>query len=494
MSNLKELLKQSSHYLVGRGASIAIGFVSFPIFARLLSVADYGILNLAQRFTTVAVAVGKLGMQNAIIRFHEETAASEGDTNRLYSTSFWGCMLGAAASSLLCVLALMFLPVMQGQHSLIRPLLVASALVFMRAAVSPIYSFLRVEGRTVAFNALDVATRLLSLIFGCSAILVLGRRPENMLLGLTLAEGIALGIGLAFLVRPKTISPRHFDFALLWSALKFALPLAGSELALMLLSSADRAFIQYYLGSEPLGYFAAASAIANVLQDAIQTPLNLALVPIYVKVWYTQGAHATSKLVEQSMELFFMAACALSAVVFAASREMMIFVSSAKYAPAAPMLPWLVVGYMIYTISTFSSAGFWIQKKTLPMAYLVACAFAFKCVLNVLMLRPFGLWGAVIPTIAGSAALVVLFGWRSHRLLPLHVSAFHCARTVALAAIGAYAGHLVSGPTLLLSLIIRSGTTLLTYGILLWMVDQRVRDGAALLAVGVMRKLRPVPV
>ena len=96
MSNLKSLLKQSSHYLTGRGLAILIGFVSFPVYARLFSVSDYGVLNLAQRFTLVAGAIAKLGMQNAILRFHEESSDSEDSLRRLYSTALFGTTLGGS--------------------------------------------------------------------------------------------------------------------------------------------------------------------------------------------------------------------------------------------------------------------------------------------------------------------------------------------------------------------------------------------------------------
>lgn len=478
MSNFRTLLHQSSHYLTGRGLAILIGFVSFPVYARLLSVADYGVLNLAQRSALFVIAVAKLDMQNAVLRFHEESAGSEDSLRRLYSTALFGSTLGALVCSTL--MALFFsLPTERWiAPNIARALLVSSGLVFLRATVSPIYGFLRVEGQTIAFNALDVLTRLLSLIIGVSLILALGSRPENLLLGLIVAEATVIVIALVFFVPRRRLSLAAFDSQLLRTSLVFAAPLAASELAQTLLGSADRLLVQYYLGSQPLGYYAAACAIAIILQESLQIPLNMALVPLYMKIWHSEGAEATARFVGLTFELFWLAACVITAVVFAASTPLIVFVNSAKYAPAAPMLGPLVAGYMLLAASVFFSAGFWVRKQTLKMAQLVACAFVAKCILNVVLLPRLGLVGAVIPNVAGFALLAILYGWYSHNLLPLHVNARRCLVYAGAGVAAAVAGLHIEPQGLLLTLVVRSMVTCSVYTLLVLALDQQARRWA----------------
>lgn len=476
MSSLKTLLKQSSHYLTGRGIAIAIGFISFPVYARLFSVADYGVLNLAQRCALFGVAVAKLGMQNSILRFHEESAGSEESLRRLYSTALFGTTLGALVISTLC--ALFFsLPVTAHwlPPNIARALLVTSGLVFLRATASPIYGFLRVEGRTFAFNALDVLTRLLSLVIGLCLVLWLGRRPENLLLGLIVAEALVIIVALVFYVPRRRLALSSFDSGAFRTALLFGAPLAGSELAQTLLGSADRALVQYYLGSEPLGYYAAACGIAIILQEALQIPLNLALVPIYMKIWHNEGAEATGRFVGLTLELFVLAAAGVTAVVFAASTQLIVFVSSDKYAPSAPMLGPLVAGYMFLASSVFFSAGFWVRKQTMQMARLVAVAFVVKCVLNVVLLPRLGLAGAVIPNVFGFLLLAALYGWFSHRLLPIFVGVRRIVLYLVAAVAAALLGRMVAAPGMLLALVARSVVTLAVYAAIVVPLDPRAR-------------------
>ncbi|MDE3196705.1 MAG: hypothetical protein KGN84_10195, partial [Acidobacteriota bacterium] len=46
---IRTLTKHSSAYMGGIAASLLLGFVSFPIFTRAFSVAEYGLIDLAQK-------------------------------------------------------------------------------------------------------------------------------------------------------------------------------------------------------------------------------------------------------------------------------------------------------------------------------------------------------------------------------------------------------------------------------------------------------------
>ena len=90
---LRRLALQSSHYLAGFVASLAVGFVSFPIFTRVLSVSEYGIMDLGQRFLLMLTIMSKLGLQNASLRFYnrEEFAKNPTSAHRYYRHSILEC-------------------------------------------------------------------------------------------------------------------------------------------------------------------------------------------------------------------------------------------------------------------------------------------------------------------------------------------------------------------------------------------------------------------
>src|SRR5262249_35502155 len=86
------------------------GLVSFPFLTRVFSVAEYGMMNLIAATLSLTVAVGKVGVQHSIIRYHSEIASGKRTfgLNHLYSTTFFG-MLGSGLAAGLILLAVTYL-------------------------------------------------------------------------------------------------------------------------------------------------------------------------------------------------------------------------------------------------------------------------------------------------------------------------------------------------------------------------------------------------
>jgi O-antigen/teichoic acid export membrane protein len=65
-----------------------LGFLSFPILARLFSVEEYGLISLVSNTIAVAVVFSKFGLQTSVQRFLKEHAVSPepGALRKYYST------------------------------------------------------------------------------------------------------------------------------------------------------------------------------------------------------------------------------------------------------------------------------------------------------------------------------------------------------------------------------------------------------------------------
>src|SRR5580700_9504931 len=102
---LKNLIHQSSYYLFGLVGGLGLGLVSMPIFTRMFSVADYGLIDLAQKILLLVTAGAKFGMQNSALRFFNREAfvADPKAAQRYYSTMLFG--VGAVALGLTILFA-----------------------------------------------------------------------------------------------------------------------------------------------------------------------------------------------------------------------------------------------------------------------------------------------------------------------------------------------------------------------------------------------------
>src|SRR3954453_22687221 len=103
MSAIKTLYRHSSHYTGRRLGVMLLGFISYPLYTRVFSVADYGAINLITNMVLLLTVVSKFGFQHAVQRYYPESATSpDPDTlRRYYSTLFYGTVLFAGVLTLL---------------------------------------------------------------------------------------------------------------------------------------------------------------------------------------------------------------------------------------------------------------------------------------------------------------------------------------------------------------------------------------------------------
>jgi O-antigen/teichoic acid export membrane protein len=480
MSDLKALFRDSSHYLTGQVAALALGFVSFPIFTRVLSVAEYGMLCLTLQIAAMATVLSKMGLQNSIQRFYQEHAASSesGALRKFYSTLLFGASLCALAVVILFVVGLELIPGSLVSPAFRKVLLLGSLLIFTRGMQPIVMNFLRAQRRTKAFNVYDVLSKALSLGVVCVLVFTWNRSVNTVLIGTVTVE-LASVVLLAFLLLPRdVVSFTSFDQRLFSAALIFGFPLVGYELAGVILDTGDRILVQHYLGFQAVGYYSAGYNMANYVATSLMYPVNLALFPIYMKLWTTKGAQETRAFLSGALDKFIMAALCVLAAVSVTARDAVIVLGSRKLQQAYPLLPILVLGLMIYSLHIFFNAGLIIHKKTLTMAKIISFSAALNVMLNVLLIPRIGLQGAALATLLSYGVFLGLIIRASSAVLPLRVDFRACLRYVGAAAVSALLASRIHFSSEFVSLAVRGSLSVVTYAAVLWMIDPGLRQVA----------------
>ena len=476
MSNLRNLYRDASHYLTGQVAGLALGFVSFPIFTRALSVAEYGMLCLTLQITAMATVLSKMGLQNSIQRFYQERALGEvGQLRSFYSTLLLGAALCAIGVVVLFLLALGLVP-----NSLLSPvfkrvLLLGSGLIFVRAMHPIVMNFLRAERRTRAFNVFDVLARATSIALVSALLFLWGRSVKMVLIGTVTVELISVAALVVLLIPRGMLSLSAFDRPLFRASLIFGFPLVGYELAGVILDSGDRLIVQHYLGFQALGYYSAAYNMSNYLVMALMFPMNLALFPIYMKLWATKGSEETRTFLSTALDKFIMVLMCVLAGTAVTARYAVIVLGSQKLQKAYPLLPILVLGLMIYSLHIFFNAGLIIHKKTVTMFKIIGLSAVLNVVLNVLLIPRIGLKGAAIATLLSYAVFIMLIGHESIDLLPLRIDIAACLRYLVAAVISILLVSQIRCTSDLLNLFVRGSLSVSVYWAALSVIDRRFR-------------------
>jgi O-antigen/teichoic acid export membrane protein len=421
MSALKTLYRHSSHYMGGRIAVMLLGFISFPLFTRVFSVADYGTINLITNTVLLLTVVSKFGFQHAVQRYYPESAADPNALRRYYSTLFYGTAIFAAVLSVLFGASVL----LGSAHFLgitaAGTLLLACALIMIRSLRSMQMNLMQMENKTRLFNGMDIVQKALSIAAICLLLFVWKKTIFAFFLGLVAVEGVILLQYLPVLARRNLLSPAMFDRVFLMAALRFSFPLMLAEISWVVLDSGDRFFIQHYLGAQPLGFYAAAYGIAIYLQDVMMAPLQLALFPICMKVWNSEGKKATQEFLSRSLDQFLLVAVGVVCVAIVTSHDVIVLLASKKFQQAYTLLPFLVVGLVLSAVTIYFRPGLLIHKRASKIAAATFYASVLNIGLNIMLLPRIGLVGAAVATMVSYAGIVMFLGFESLRVLPFRL-------------------------------------------------------------------------
>lgn len=477
MSSLRDLYRNASHYLAGNFGVMVLGFISFPLFTRSISVSQYGELNIALRIVLLMVIFAKIGLPHSMVRFYAEDAQSSDPAivAKYYSTFI---LTGIGAALALCavyLLAVLAIPATALNGSLRFLLLAGTVMIFANAMNSLLTGVLRAGGRSKEFAGIQLVVKVLAIATSLILLYTWERSARALLTSNVLAELATFAALLVLFLRQTEISLRRFDRAYARQIIAFALPLIVFELASAVLDSGDRLLIKYFLGEESVGLYSAAYNVSSYLQDLIFASLNLALVPLYLKIWNTQGKDETEKFLSSGLNDFVLVCCLLCCGTAVCSGDALILLASKKYADAAQLVPYLVIGMVLYTFTTFFNAGLYLNKRSGVMASIVASSAILNLVLNVVFLPRFGIVAAVWATIVSFAFLLGVVAWKSRAYMRLDVDLLGGAAGIVSAVVSAVVISRLDFNTPIANIVVKGALSVLVYAVLLLALHARVR-------------------
>lgn len=172
-------------------------------------------------------------------------------------------------------------------------------------------------------------------------------------MGLSVWAGVCALIGAAavellvfrLLVRPPLLRRSFFPIRML---LSYSTPLFLSSIALRLLSRVGLLLVQARAGATAAGWYSAAQNLSLIplsfLGSALSSPVLSTLSRIK-----GQQHEAARTLVARTMR-FLLCLMPLATLVAGASAQVVRLIHGAAYLPASPMLAWLIVGALAFTV------------------------------------------------------------------------------------------------------------------------------------------------
>ena len=426
-------------YAVITGIRSGVSFLMLPIYARVVTPAEYGQLAIAWVIASLLTGLLAFGLEGAVTRWYFRMN-DEPEARDAFVASAWKFLLvvptvivvvgwfliaGVFPSSLPIPLSFLLLGALQ-------------ASLWVGATIVP-FALLRAQGRIGLYALLNWIFIGVSVAATTTLLYATNIGAIGWLVG-NLAATVILAVGSGYAMRGYL--PFRFSRSLVLPAMAYGIPLIPHVLALWVLAFVDRLILQHYRDSTDVGIYNLAYQVATILLVLI-VAANQGTIVEFGRAIHDEAARVALR---QVVTLQFSVTVALAAVLALLGPVGVALLLPPGYLPAAGYIGWLVLGTLLFCFSLVPMYGLTIfAGKTRWVWMATMAAAAANVALNFVLVPRLGVAGAAYATAIGYGVLLVAIAVMARSFQPPAI--YDWSRLIAIAggAVVAYAGGVLTG-------------------------------------------------
>lgn len=418
--NIKSLLSQASIYTFSNILSRSISLLLVPLYTKVLSPSDYGIVDILTISCGLINLTIALEIHQAIARFYNEWSLA--DQKKNISTALIFTLVIYTLFSLFLIpfrinLSDFFLESKNKINIINETILVSWT--------SGVYYFtqsqLRWQLKAKNHAFVSVIFTIITTFTTSILILYFHLGISGVLYGLIIGNltGIFLSI---YFTRDFYIN--YFDFTRLIILLKFSTPLVLSSVSVFISLYIDRILIKNMLSLNELGLFSIGYKFASIV-GLLTTGINLAITPLIYK--HYKDPNTKSKLETIFIYYFYFASIIFVGITIFAETIILTF-TTPDYINAKNVIPYLVLTSLLASIYNFTP-GLFIANKTKIVTYINIAVAIINLCLNIYLIPIFGIIGAAIGSLTGYTIAFLIYIYFNQKYYPLN---FQYSKIVAI--------------------------------------------------------------
>ena len=373
-------------YLVGALFNKGIGFITVPIFTRILSVSDYGIVTTYNSWVSILMMFMSLALYMAVRASFVDYSDHPKDFLSVITT--FTCLYGGLFSFIVIIVS--FIASISISLTILILCLVQA---LATAIIENVSMFFLMNYQYKARSALMVLPNLLSTIVSIflikkvlSSELYFGRIIPNAII--TLAFGL---IALTYSFKGTKV---RFNKEYLRYGLKISVPLVLHGIALNILSQSDRTMITMIRNSEETGIY---GLIYNfsMIATVITTAFDGIWIPYFTRKMNEKDYNSINVFAEKYVE--FMSAAMIGVILV--GPEIVKLLSTKDYWEGIKIIPPIVLAnYLIFVYTMYVNVEHY-YKKTVFISINTMIAAVSNILLNIVFIYKWGYVGAAYTTL-----------------------------------------------------------------------------------------------
>ncbi len=384
-----QIVKAGIWYTIGNYLLKGIGFITVPIFARLMTQEDFGYYNTFMAYEGIIYLFISLALHVSL-----KNAKYEYGDDRLDDYTSSVSLIPILALALALILANIFFPFANKLLDLDR-LQTNLLLIYCYASGVLIYYHNRValDYKYKEYLKLSYINSLSNIVI--SIVLMLTVFYAQRYFARILASVISLSIVTIYIVvslwkkaKPR-IASEYWKFGL-----KLSLPIIPHGIGQVVLLSFDRIMITRYVGARESGIYSFAYTIFTIVQITANS------ISTVFEPWaYKRLSENKIEIVQKRATQFFYLICCIAATVILVAPEMILILGSGKYSESIYCVIPVMIGGAFSMAFMIPSVLTYYKKKTqlIPIGTIVAALL--NILLNYIFIAKYGYVAAAYTTL-----------------------------------------------------------------------------------------------
>ena len=402
-----KVLKAGIGYTIGNYFLKGLGFITVPIFSRLMAVSDYGIYNTFLSYEGMLYLFIGLALHSSI-----KNAKYKYGDERLDSFTSSITIFPLIISCIALIMGNLFLPVINKflsigrvEYNLLIILCLCSSLLYVYQ------SRLVLEYNSKSYMKMSYFNALSSVAM--SIILMLTLFKDQKYLGRICGSVIPmsiLAVWILYSLYSKARPKRNKEY---WKfALKISLPIIPHGVGQIILSSFDRVMITNYIGSTAAGLYSLAYTIYSIILvagDSIST--------VYEPWAYEQFAEKRYDIVRKRSTIYIVLLAVVCSGAMLIAPELVRILGSQKYVDAIPAVtPILGAGFFAMAYNIPSTVEYY-YGKTSFIAVGTVLAAVLNVATNAIFIPQYGYLAAAYTTLGSYMVYFIFHCIIAHRII-----------------------------------------------------------------------------
>lgn len=423
MNKYRRLLSNTVLFALSTFSSKVLVFLLMPLYTRVLTTSDFGVVDLIMQAANLLIPVVSLGIMNAVVRFGLDRGYSKQGVFTAGAASIGvGFLVFAAAFPLVGKL-----PFLNDRALLLYAYVLCACL---RSLFS---QFVRAKMLTRLYAFDGLLSTIFTIAFNVLYLIVLKMGVTGYLLAIISAD-LASSAFLFFTAQLyRYFAPSALTGTLWGAMLRYSLPMIPATMFWWVTNVSDRYMVTYMVSEAANGLYAVAYKIPTIV-TLFST--------IFTEAWQLSAVQEGNG--HGRNRFFTKIFLALQGIVFITGAGLiwcaklaMRILASADFYGAWQFIPILILATVYSCFSSFLSSVYMVEKKsTLSLATTLVGA-ALNIALNLLLIPKIGVNGAAVATFASYFAVFLIRAVNTRRYIKIDISPFKMALNTAILVVEA---------------------------------------------------------